>query len=224
MGPDEYHDAYPGAEQPGLDDNAYTNVMAVWTLLRARDALDLLREDRSRRLRDRLGVREEELEEWESIARKMIPFHGQGIISQFDGYEQLEEFDWEGYRERYHDIQRLDRVLEAEGDTPNRYKASKQADVLMLFYLLRAEELEIFTRLGYPWDRDTIPRNVAYYRPERLMVRPCPGWSTPGCCHVPTVPSHGICSAPPWNPTWATSRAGRLRRASISAPWPEPSI
>jgi alpha,alpha-trehalase len=166
MGPDEYHDAYPGAEQPGLDDNAYTNVMAVWTLLRAQDALDLLGKDRSRRLRDRLGLQEEELEEWESITRKMrVPFHDQGIISQFDGYEQLEEFDWEGYRELYHDIQRLDRVLEAEGDSPNRYKASKQADVLMLFYLLRAEELEeIFARLGYPWDRDLIPRNVAYYR------------------------------------------------------------
>ena len=93
------------------------------------------------------------------------PLPRQGIISQFDGYEHLEEFDWEGYRGRYHDIQRLDRVLEAEGDTPNRYKASKQADVLMLFYLLRADELEeIFTRLGYPWDRDTIPRNVAYYQ------------------------------------------------------------
>ena len=166
MGPDEYHDAYPGAEQPGLDDNAYTNVMAVWVLLRARDALDLLGEDRNRRLRDRLGLQEEELEEWESITRKMrVPFHDQGIISQFDGYERLEEFDWEGYRERYPDIQRLDRVLEAEGDTPNRYKASKQADVLMLFYLLRAEELEeIFTRLGYPWQRDTIPRNLAYYQ------------------------------------------------------------
>jgi alpha,alpha-trehalase len=166
MGPDEYHDAYPGAEQPGLDDNAYTNVMAVWILLRAREALDLVREDRSRRLRDRLGLQQEELEEWDSITRKMrVPFHDQGIISQFDGYERLEEFDWEGYQLRYHDIQRLDRVLEAEGDTPNRYKASKQADVLMLFYLLRAEELEeIFTRLGYPWDRDMIPRNVAYYR------------------------------------------------------------
>ncbi len=43
--------------------------------------------------------------------------------------------------QRYGDIQRLDRILEAEGDTPNRYKLSKQADVLMLFYLFSAEEL-----------------------------------------------------------------------------------
>jgi alpha,alpha-trehalase len=32
----------------------------------------------------------------------------------------------------------------------NRYKASKQADVLMLFYLFSADELYlIFERLGY---------------------------------------------------------------------------
>ena len=41
-----------------------------------------------------------------------------GILSQFEGYEQLEELDWDGYRERYGDISRLDRILEAEGDTP----------------------------------------------------------------------------------------------------------
>ena len=58
------------------------------------------------------------------------------MLSQFRGYEQLEEFDWAGYRHRYGDISRLDRILEAEGDSTNRYKVSKQADVLMLFQLL----------------------------------------------------------------------------------------
>ncbi len=34
----------------------------------------------------------------------------------------------------------------------------------MLFYLFSADELErIFEQLGYPWDRDLIPRNIAYY-------------------------------------------------------------
>jgi trehalose/maltose hydrolase-like predicted phosphorylase len=70
-----------------------------------------------------------------------VPFHDDGIISQFEGYDELEEFDWDGYREKYGDIHRLDRILEAEGDTPNRYKVSKQADVLMLFYLFSADEL-----------------------------------------------------------------------------------
>lgn len=49
--------------------------------------------------------------------------------------------------ERHGNIQRLDRILEADNDSVNRYKASKQADVLMLFYLLSADELrELFAR------------------------------------------------------------------------------
>ena len=40
VGPDEYHDAYPGSERPGIDNNAYTNAMAAWVLWRAHDVLD----------------------------------------------------------------------------------------------------------------------------------------------------------------------------------------
>ncbi|MFO7568599.1 MAG: glycosyl hydrolase family 65 protein, partial [Smithellaceae bacterium] len=65
---------------------------------------------------------------------------------------------------RYGNIQRLDLILEGEKDSANHYKLSKQADVLMLFYLFSAEELgEIFTRLNYPFAYETIPKNVAYY-------------------------------------------------------------
>jgi alpha,alpha-trehalase len=94
----------------------------------------------------------------------LIVFHRDGIISQFEGYEKLEELDWESYRKEYGPVMRLDRILEAEGDSPNRYKASKQADVLMLFYLFSAEELEkIFHRLDYPFSGDIIPKNIDYY-------------------------------------------------------------
>jgi alpha,alpha-trehalase len=93
-----------------------------------------------------------------------IVFHGNGIISQFEGYHQLEELDWEGYRTKYGNIQRLDRLLELEEDTPNRYKVSKQADVLMLFYLFSSEELKVlFERMGYDFDSDCIPQNIDYY-------------------------------------------------------------
>jgi len=40
-------------------------------------------------------------------------------MSQFDGYEQLVEFDWGSYRSRYEDIGQLDLILAAEGDSPN---------------------------------------------------------------------------------------------------------
>jgi alpha,alpha-trehalase len=165
MGPDEYHEGYPDAQSPGLNNNAYTNVMAVWVLDRALEILEILPVDISACIREKLDIGEEELDRWRDITRRMrIPFHGDGIISQFEGYERLEEFDWEGYREKYGDIQRLDRILEAEGDTPNRYRLSKQADVLMLFYLFSAEELrEIFHGLGYPFEYETIPKNIDYY-------------------------------------------------------------
>jgi trehalose/maltose hydrolase-like predicted phosphorylase len=79
-------------------------------------------------------------------------------------YEQLREFDWEGYRDKYGNIQRLDRVLEAEGDSTNHYKVSKQADVLMLLYLLSREELcGLLASLGYEVSEEQLVRTVDYY-------------------------------------------------------------
>jgi trehalose/maltose hydrolase-like predicted phosphorylase len=165
IGPDEFHDGYPDAATPGLNNNAYTNIMAVWVLCRAMDVLDRLSDMRRAELTTRLGISAEEVARWNDISRRMyVPFHNDGIVSQFEGYELLRELDWEGYRNRYGDIQRLDLILEAENDSPNRYKLSKQADVVMLFYLFSSEELgELFTRLGYKVDRDTIPKNIDYY-------------------------------------------------------------
>ncbi|MFN2368328.1 MAG: glycoside hydrolase family 65 protein [Desulfurivibrionaceae bacterium] len=165
MGPDEYHDAYPDSAKPGLNNNAYTNIMAVWVLSRALELFEILDEVICRGLCEKIKIGEDEKRLWRAITRKMkVPFHEDGIISQFEGYEHLHEFDWQGHREKHGDIQRLDRLLEAEDDTPNRYKASKQADVLMLFYLFSSEELqEIFEGLGYPFEYETIPKNIDYY-------------------------------------------------------------
>jgi alpha,alpha-trehalase len=160
-----YHDSFPGLEKPGLNNNAYTNIMAAWVLCHSLELFDLLSEDQREELCKKLDLRRDEIEYWRKISQKMrVVFHHDGIISQFEGYGQLEEFDWEGYRKKYGDIQRLDRVLEAEGDTPNRYKASKQADVLMLFYLFSSEELSrLFDQLGYSFEFKTIPKNINYY-------------------------------------------------------------
>jgi beta-phosphoglucomutase family hydrolase len=165
MGPDEFHEGYPGSSTPGLNNNAYTNIMAVWVLCRALDVLDLLPDIRRAELMTRLGLSVREIARWRDISRMMfVPFHDAGIISQFEGYEKLAELDWDDYRRRYGNIQRLDLILEAENDSANCYKLSKQADVLMLFYLFSAEELgELFARLGYPFEYETIPRNVTYY-------------------------------------------------------------
>jgi trehalose/maltose hydrolase-like predicted phosphorylase len=165
MGPDEFHEKYPDAPEGGLRNNAYTNVMVAWLCDTAVKLLSLLPDGRAAALRAMLGIDDGELALWQDMSHRMfVPFHGDGIISQFEGYDHLEEFDWDGYREKYGNIQRLDRILRAEGDDPNRYKISKQADTVMLFYLLPDDELrEIFHRLGYDYPPDTAERNIAYY-------------------------------------------------------------
>ncbi|MEU0394053.1 glycosyl hydrolase family 65 protein [Streptomyces sp. NPDC006208] len=164
VGPDEYHDAYPGAATPGLDDNAYTNVTAAWVLARTLDVLKSLPEPRRRELSERTGLEARELARWEDISRRLhVPFHD-GVISQFQGYGNLKELAWDAYRVRYGDIRRLDRILEAEGDTVNGYRASKQADVLMLGYLFPPGELRsLFSRLGHDMDDALWQRTVDYY-------------------------------------------------------------
>ncbi|BBY08255.1 trehalose-phosphatase [Mycobacterium noviomagense] len=165
IGPDEFHSGYPGRVYDGIDNNAYTNVMAVWVIVRAMEALELLPLWDRLDLLERLGVDGPELDVWDDVSRRMyVPFHD-GVISQFEGYEQLAELDWHAYRQRYGNIQRLDRILEAENDNVNHYKASKQADALMLFYLLSSDELrELFARLGYRFTPAQIPKTIDYYR------------------------------------------------------------
>jgi trehalose/maltose hydrolase-like predicted phosphorylase len=168
MGPDEFHDKYPDAPEGGLRNNAYTNVLVAWLCGIAGQLLPLLPASRAEALRMRLGIGDDELAVWRDMSRRMfVPFHGDRIISQFEGYEDLEELDWAAYRAKYGNIQRLDRILRAEGKDPNRYKVTKQADTVMLFFLFRQDELrEIFGRLGYDYRADTVTRNVAYYDPR----------------------------------------------------------
>lgn len=164
MGPDEFHETQPDLPGGGLRNNAYTNVMVAWLCGVAAEVLSLLSEDRAGELRRRLDITDEELARWDDISHRMfLPFHD-GVISQFEGYDDLDELDWEAYRARYGNIQRLDRILRAEGDAPDRYRLSKQADVVMLFFLFSAEELmAIFDRLGYELSPELVHRTVEYY-------------------------------------------------------------
>ena len=164
MGPDEFHDGYPDGPGEGIDNNAYLNVMTAWALARASETLDLLG-PLGHALVDRLGIDDRELARWDRVSRRLrVPFLDNGLLAQFEGYGDLDELDWADYRARYGNIGRLDLILEAEGDTTNRYQASKQADVLILFYLLDAAELtEVLGRLGYDFDPTTIPATVDHY-------------------------------------------------------------
>jgi trehalose/maltose hydrolase-like predicted phosphorylase len=165
MGPDEFHERYPEAEDSGVRNNAYTNVMVAWIAETAQKVLDLLPESRRQALIARLGLTDDEVRTWDEMSRKMfVPFHGDGIVSQFEGYDELEDLDWDAYRERHGNIQRLDRILRAEGDDPDRYKLAKQADAVMLFFLFSDDELRrLFTRLGYEYTDDTARKTIDFY-------------------------------------------------------------
>jgi trehalose/maltose hydrolase-like predicted phosphorylase len=165
MGPDEFHEKYPDSDEEGLRNNAYTNVMVAWLSEIALEVLELLPQRRREALRARIGLTDEEVELWEEMSRKMfVPFHGDGLISQFEGYEELEELDWDHYREKYGNIQRLDRILRAEGDDPDKYKLTKQADAVLLFFLFPEDELKrLLERLGYDYTPEMVRKNVEYY-------------------------------------------------------------
>ncbi|HKS49122.1 MAG TPA: trehalose-phosphatase [Amycolatopsis sp.] len=165
MGPDEFHERCPGAREGGLRNNAYTNVMVAWIADTAPRVLDLLPASRRAALCTRLGITGEELHRWDEMSRKMyVPFHPDGVISQFEGYYELEELDWERYRAKHGNIQRTDRILRAEGEDPNRFKVAKQADTVMLFFLFSDEELRaLFDRLGYRYSADVGRRTIEYY-------------------------------------------------------------
>ena len=50
-------------------------------------------------------------------------------------------------KEKYGNIYRMDRILKAEGESPDDYKVAKQADTLMLFYNLDKTRVDqIFRR------------------------------------------------------------------------------
>ncbi|GAB4098869.1 HAD family hydrolase [Sinomonas halotolerans] len=165
MGPDEYHTGYPGRPDEGVDDNAYTNVMASWVCRQACHILAVVHGHDGAEVRERLGISPGEPALWERLSRRIsVPFHGDGIMSQFAGFGALEELDWEHYRRTYGNIERLDLILESEGDSPNRYQLTKQADALMLLYLLGQEELiAVLGRLGYTVTPEQLSSTVDYY-------------------------------------------------------------
>ncbi len=165
MGPDEFHEQVHGSDRHGLPNNAYTNIMVAWISQVARRVLELMPQRRRQALAVRIGLEDAEVAMWQEMAARMfVPFHADGIISQFEGYEALDELDWEGYRNKYGNIQRLDRLLKAEGDTPDRYKLAKQADTLMLWFLFSEEALrELLEGLGYAYDEATARKTISYY-------------------------------------------------------------
>ncbi len=128
IGPDEYHER--------VDNNAFTNRMAVWHLETALEVLDWLtahHPERAEALRAALELSEAALDHWRDVIAKMyIPYdETTGLIEQFEGFFDLTSVDLEEYEPREQSMQALWGVEETQA-----YQVLKQPDVLMLHYLL----------------------------------------------------------------------------------------
>ncbi len=168
MGPDEFHGKEPDFSDHGVKDNAYTNILVVWVLEKAVEVLRILSTRTRNRLKTKIGLDEHEITQWKDICKKMnVILSEDGIISQFDGYFELKELDWERYREKYGNICRIDHILKQEGDLPDKYKIAKQADTLMTFYVLPPTDVaRILAQSGYVIDDpiELLNRNYQYYK------------------------------------------------------------
>ncbi|MCQ9207346.1 MAG: glycoside hydrolase family 65 protein [Omnitrophica bacterium] len=129
IGPDEFHE--------GVDNNAYTNVMAKWNLYSAKALYDAFGRKYPRFLKGisgKIALKPEEAEGWVEIADKIkVPFsESKGIIEEFDGYLRKKDIVLDELNRFFMPILPKNVPLK----DIERTQIVKQADVLMLMYLL----------------------------------------------------------------------------------------
>ncbi|WP_099223612.1 glycoside hydrolase family 65 protein [Listeria costaricensis] len=165
MGPDEFHEAYPNSEVGGLKDNAYTNMMVVWLFEEIAYFLSIFDPAVIEANRIKADVVEQDFVIYDKMKHQLyLEISEDDIIAQYQGFLDLKEIDWDGYREKYGNIYRMDRILKAEGESADDYQVMKQADTLMTFYNLTKDRADqILTDLGYKLREDYLAKNLAYY-------------------------------------------------------------
>ncbi|MDX2430724.1 MAG: beta-phosphoglucomutase family hydrolase, partial [Bacteroides sp.] len=165
MGPDEFHEKLPGSTEGGISDNAYSNIMMSWMLDKSFRILQVLSPEQQSRILKKLNISNDDLERWKEIMHKLaLNMDGDGVIEQFMGYFGLAELDWDHYKDKYDDIHRLDRILKAEGKSPDEYKLAKQADLLMSFYNLGEQDVTaIINSMGYSLPEHYLETNFDFY-------------------------------------------------------------
>ena len=165
MGPDEFHESYPNSEQGGLKNNAYTNMMVVWLFEEIENLQQQLSAESFQAVLEKTALTPADIAAMADIRTKLgLEIDPEGIIAQFEGYFQLEDLDWAHYKEKYGNIYRMDRILNAEGKSADSYKVAKQADSLMIFYNFSKEQVnQILADLSYQLPTDYIEKNHHYY-------------------------------------------------------------
>lgn len=165
MGPDEFHESYPDAEKGGLKNNAYTNMMVVWLFEQIHSLQQQLPAAIFNKVQEKTGVSDELIQRMGEIRHQLaLEIDQDGIIAQYQDYFKLKEVDWDYYREKYGNIYRMDRILNAEGKSADSYKVAKQADSLMIYYNFSKETVDnILKDLDYQVPSDYVKRNLDYY-------------------------------------------------------------
>lgn len=147
IGPDEYHER--------IDNNAFTNRMVQWHLQTAFSVLAWLRNHYPHwctQLEERLNLTSSRLALWKDIVKHIAILQDPktGLIEQFEGFFQREDINLTEWEPRTRSMQA---ILGIEG--ANQRQVLKQADVLMLLYLLRDR-----------YSRETLQKNWDYYEPR----------------------------------------------------------
>ncbi|MBU4376849.1 MAG: glycoside hydrolase family 65 protein [Candidatus Omnitrophica bacterium] len=127
IGPDEF--------RISVNNNAYTNMMAKWNLVTAYNMHCRLKKNHClyKDLKEKLNLKEKEAKEWKKIAPKIaINVNKKKVIEEFDGYFKLRKVIPEFADEN--GIPILPPKLKAKD--LGKTQLVKQADVLMLLYLL----------------------------------------------------------------------------------------
>jgi beta-phosphoglucomutase len=147
IGPDEYHEH--------VDNNAFTNRLVQWHLKMALEVFAWLRRecpDRAMELEHQLDLTPARLRHWADVIGCILVLHDpeSGLIEQFEGFFDLEDINLDDYEPR---SQSMQAILGIGG--ANKRQVLKQADVLMLLYLLPDR-----------YDRETLQTNWDYYAPR----------------------------------------------------------
>ncbi|WP_105616218.1 glycoside hydrolase family 65 protein [Vallitalea okinawensis] len=149
-GPDEWHEP--------VDNNCYTNYMAKWNIQVGLSLIKMLKSEHPqeyRRITAKISLHDKELELWQKVKEHVyLPKGKDGtLFEQFEGYFDLTEAIIEEYNEK--DMPVRPQILKSV--RLSETQLIKQADVVMLMYLLGSE-----------FDKETQRVNYDYYE-KRTM-------------------------------------------------------
>jgi len=162
MGPDEFHDGYPGRWRRHRRQRVHERALRLAVGARPRARRDPGAQPARRRPRAHRHGPGRTGPHGSGVTPAVRPFH-EGVISQFDGYEKLLQFDFERYRAQYGNLGRLDLILESEGDSPTTTRWPSSPTRSCSSTCSRRGAPPGASALGYELAPETLQRTIEYY-------------------------------------------------------------